>query len=192
MKKILLIQGHPQKDSFCHSLGAAYVKGAQQSGAEIKQLSLSEMSFDPNLKHGYATPTELEACLQEAQKMIKWADHLVFVYPIWWGSMPAKLKGFFDRTLLPGYAFQYRKNSPWWDKLLKGRSARVIVTSDTPGWYFKLVYRSAGHVQIKKLILQFCGIKPVKLTHIAPIKNSKLNFREKWLEKVEQLGRKGQ
>jgi putative NADPH-quinone reductase len=120
------------------------------------------------------------------QASILWASHLVFVYPNWWGSMPALLKGFFDRVFVPGYAFKYRENSRFWDKLLAGRSADVFVTMDTPGWYNWLVYNRPGHNQIKKTILEFCGVKPVRITAFGPVRDTTTAQREKWLSEVAQ------
>ncbi|MBU1696490.1 MAG: NAD(P)H-dependent oxidoreductase, partial [Proteobacteria bacterium] len=146
--------------------------------------------FNPNLPFGYKNKIELEPGLIESQELILWADHLVFVYPTWWGTMPALLKGFIDRVFLPGFAFQYRKDSVWWDKLLKGKSARLIVTMDTPPWYYCLIYGRPGHNAMKKSILEFCGIKPVKISSIGPVKNSKESKRKTWLNTVQKLGGK--
>lgn len=146
------------------------------------------MEFNPNLAFGYKKQLDLEEDLRKSQESIAWADHLVFVYPTWWGTMPALLKGFIDRVFLPGFAFQYRDGSVWWDKLLKGKSARLIVTMDTPPWYFKLVYGQPGHRAMKRTILGFCGIRPVGITSIGPIKGSTEVKKERWLNRVQKLG----
>lgn len=188
--KIAIINGHPYEESFCAGLTAAYEKGAIASGAQVRRMDLSRMNFDPNLKYGYSRRMELEKDLIDAQEVMRWADHLVFVYPIWWGTMPALMKGFFDRTFLPGFAYNYRPNSVLWDKLLSGKSARLIVTMDTPSWYNRFVYKSAGHNIMKHAILNFSGIKPVRITEIGPIKGSTDQARAKWLDKVQALGSK--
>ena len=123
------------------------------------------------------------------QQDISEATHLVFVYPTWWGTYPALLKGFIDRVFLPGYAFKYHKDDPFWDKLLKGKTARLIVTMDSPKWYNFFVYKNAGHNSMRKAVLEFCGIKPVKITSFAPIKTSDIIKRKQWLEEVEMLGK---
>jgi len=187
-KNILVVSGHPNPDSFCSAMSRAYGEGAKSAGSDVRFIDLSEISFEPNLKYGYRKRTELEPALIEAQEAIRWADHLVFVYPTWWGSMPAVLKGFVDRVFLPGFAFKYRENSSLWDKLLRGKTARLIVTMDTPSWYNRLVYGRAGHVVMKKNILQFCGVKPVRITEITPIKGSSEAQRIKWLKQAGRLG----
>lgn len=188
MKKILIINGHPDAESFNAALAEAYKKGAIESGAEVKEIVVRELQFNPNLQFGYRKRTELEPDLLEAQAKIKWAEHLVWIYPVWWGSLPAILKGFIDRTFLPGFAFEKRENSVWWDKLLKGKSARIISTLDQPAWYYWLVYRQPSHNAMKKLTLQFSGINPVKITTIGPLRLSKDSYRANWLKKVEKLG----
>ena len=149
-KKVLIIQGNPDKESFCYALAESYKKGALGSKADVKEIKIREIEFNPNLSFGYKKRVELEEDLIESQHLIKWADHLVFIYPTWWGTMPALLKGFIDRVFLPGFGFQYRDDSVWWDKLLKGKSARLIVTMDTPPWYFRLIYGQPGHKGIPK------------------------------------------
>ncbi len=183
-RRITVILGHPDAGSFCASIASAYAESARDAGHEVRLLPLGEMSFDPILHKGYAEIQALEPCLVEAQESIQWANHLVIVYPIWWGSMPSLLKGFFDRTFLPGYAFRYRKNSQFWDKLLTGRSAHVFSTMDTPPWYFRFVYRMPGHHQIKRTILQFTGIKPVKITSFGPVRYASPARKASWLRQV--------
>lgn len=189
-KKILLINGHPDKESFNFGLSEAYKKGAEKSGAELREIKIRELDFDPNLQFGYRKRTELEPDLLGAQENLKWADHIVWVYPVWWGSVPAIMKGFLDRVLLPGFAFKKKEGSLWWDKYLKGKTSRLICTMDQPPWYYSLYYGAPSHKMMKKLTMQFVGVKSVKITAIGPIRLSSDKFREKWLKKVEQLGEK--
>jgi NAD(P)H dehydrogenase (quinone) len=190
MKKILIINGHPDSESYCWALAAAYKKGAEAAGAEVYELNINNLTFNPNLQFGYRKRTELEPDLILAQEKIKWADHIVMIYPVWWGQVPGLMKGFIDRTFLPGFAFEKRENSVWWDKYLTGKTGRIISTLDTPGWYYWLVYGRPSNIAMKKLVMKFCGISPVGVTTIAPIRFSKDSFREKWLKKVEKLGSK--
>lgn len=187
-KRILVILGHPANESFCGALADSYVKGAEAAGNEVRLISLGNLSFDPVLHNGYATIQELEPDLVTAQAAITWAQHIVFVYPIWWGAMPALLKGFIDRVFLPSFAFRYREGSQFWDRLLSGRSAHLLVTMDTPPWYFRWVYRMPGHNQMKRTILEFSGIKPVTVSSFGPIKGSSQQKREKWLAQVSAYG----
>ncbi|WP_298263420.1 NAD(P)H-dependent oxidoreductase [uncultured Lutibacter sp.] len=190
MKKILVINGHPDKESYNYALSNSYIKGALTTKATVKTINIRELNFNLNLEFGYRKRTELEPDLKEAQEKLKWANHIVWVYPIWWGSVPAIMKGFLDRVLLPGFAFQKRQNSLWWDKLFISKTSRIICTLDQPSWYYKWFYGNPNHNAMKKLTLKFIGVKSVKITTIGPIRLSKDKFRTKWLKKVEKLGEK--
>lgn len=190
MKKIALIIGHPDAESFNFALAKAYATGAVKSGAEVRQIIISELNFDPNLKYGYRKRTELESDLLKSQETLKWADHIVWVYPVWWGSVPAIMKGFLDRVLLPGFAFKKREGSVWWDKYFTGKTSRLICTMDQPTWFYRIINRAPSHHAMKKLTMNFIGVKSVKITAIGPLRLSKDEFRSKWLEKIQRLGEK--
>lgn len=188
MKKILIINGHPDKESFSFALSNSYKKGAEISNAKIKEINIRDLNFNPNLEFGYRKRTELEPDLIKAQVKLKWADHLVWVYPIWWSSVPAIMKGFLDRVLLPGFAFVKRDNSLFSNACFTGKTARIICTLDQPAWYYKWIYGNPSHNAIKKGTLNFIGVKKVRITTIGPIRLSKEKFRKKWLKKIEKLG----
>lgn len=190
-RSIVVVLGHPQNSSFCGALAEAYVESALAAGHAVQLFRLSDVVFDPILQQGYRSPQPLEENLAVVAKAIQAAEHWVLVYPVWWGGMPAILKGFIDRVFLPGYAFKYRPNSALWDKLLQGRSARVIQTLDTPIWYERWINGNPAARQIKKTILQFCGFNPVRLTRFAPIRGSSAAQRQRWLEQVRKLGQGG-
>jgi NAD(P)H dehydrogenase (quinone) len=180
--------GHPNKDSFGNALADTYQLGAGKANAEIRRTNLADLDFDPILHKGYNEIQPLEPDLQKVQEDILWAEHLVFVYPIWWGNLPALVKGFVDRVFLPGFAFKYRENSPWWDQYLKGKSARLITTADAPNFYFNWIVGKPAHKAMKKATLEFCGIKPVKITSFGSVRFADEAKRKNWLEKVERLG----
>ncbi len=191
MKKIIIINAHPLKDdSLCAALAQSYKAGALKSGANCKLVNLIDLDFDPVMRYGYKKRMEMEPDLIQIQQDIKDADHLVLVYPNWWATYPAQLKGLFDRAFVPDFAFKYRENSPMWDKLLTGKSARMIVTMDTPGWFYSLFYKNAGHNAVRVGVLEFSGFKPVKVSSFSPIKSSSEAKRAKWLAEVEKLGEK--
>jgi putative NADPH-quinone reductase len=189
MKKILIINGHPDAESYCYAIHNTYKKQVLKTSSKLKEIRVKDLNFNPNLEFGYRKRTELEPDLIAAQEKIKWADHIVWIYPVWWGSYPAILKGFIDRVFLPGFAFQKRENSVWWDKYLIGKSARIISTLDQPSWYYKWINNHPSHSAIKKLTLNFIGIKKVKFTTIGSLRLSKDAYREEWLEKIKKLGK---
>jgi len=188
MKKVLIINGHPDKESFNYALSSAYIKGVNKTDSILSQINIAELEFNPNLKFGYRKRMELESDLVIAIEKIKKADHIVWIFPMWWYGYPALMKGFIDRTFLPGITYQPIEGKALPEKLLKGKSGRLIITADTPKWYDYLIMKSPAINQFKNGTLKFCGINPVKITYIAPIKNSNSDFREKWLKKVTLLG----
>lgn len=186
--RTLVVLGHPDSNSLSGQLAEEYVNSATSAGKVVRYLKLGEIEFNPVLKHGYKQRQELEPALAHFWDSIVWAEHIVFFYPIWWGAMPALLKGALDRVLLPGKAFKYRENSQFWDRLLEGRSAHLFTTMDTPPWYYRLVYRMPGHNQMKRTILEFCGIKPVKIHSFGPVRFAKPEKIEKWVSTVRRYG----
>lgn len=188
MKKILLINGHPDKQSYNHALANAYQQGAE-THATVKVLNVGALDFNPNLKKGYHERMDWEPDLQQAVEWIQEADHLVWVFPLWWYGYPAILKGFIDRVFLPGVTFQPVAGKALPKPLLKGKTARIIVTADSPKWYYRWYMHSPATNQLKKGTLEFCGVKPVRVTYISVIKNSSETFRKKWLYRVKALGR---
>ncbi len=185
---ILVIDGHPYQQSFCQALADQYTAGAREQGHQVELLSLRDLKFELSLKSGYSLIQELETDLVNAQSALKKADHIVIVTPIWWGGPPALLKGFMDRTFLPGFAFKYRKGSKLWDKFMKGKTGRLIVTSDAPSWYMRF-YRGDSTVRlIRESTLDFVGVWPIGVTRLGDIKWLKEPQRLKTLAKVRQLG----
>lgn len=170
--KTLIILGHPDNESLCSSIADEYEKGALEKGAEIQRINISELKFNPNLKYGYRKPTNLEADLVMAQSQISWATHLVFIYPVWWGGVPALLKGFIDRVFLPGFAFKFTDEVTEMEKLLRNKSARLIVTSDSPSLWLHLQYMHPAVNMMKKSVLEFCGVTPVDVMSFSSIKNA--------------------
>ena len=189
-KRVLVILGHPSDDSFCAALAEAYAESARAGGHAVRMLRLGQLDFDPILHEGYRQVQPLEADLLAAQEAISWAQHLVLAYPIWWGGAPALLKGFVDRIFLPGYAFKYRPGKAFPAQLLAGRTAQLLVTMDTPPWYFRWVYHMPGIHQMRKTTLEFCGIKPVKVASFGPILHSTDEQRGRWLAQARVLARR--
>ncbi len=188
-KKILIILGHSADKSFCRSLAEAYRDGAGAGGYEVKSIDIGKLKFDPILHQGYQVIQALEPGLLKSQEYIKWADHIVFIFPLWWSSMPALLKGFFDRVFIPGFAYHMEKNSKLPKKFLTKRSARIIITSGAPS----LINCLEGNTGFKtvKNALSFCGIKPIKLTSVGGVEDLKPVQRKSWLDKIKKLGKEG-
>ena len=190
MRQVLIINGHPDKQSYNYALSEAYKSGANKTNAIIDTINISELDFNPNLRFGYRQRTELEPDLKDAIDKMKKADHIVWVFPLWWAGLPALMKGFIDRTFLPGITFDFIEGKAAPIGLLKGKTSRIIITTDTPKWYDYIVMKRPVLKQFKKGTLEYCGIGPVKVTYISPIISSTLDARNKWLKKVIKLGEK--
>ncbi|RSZ60267.1 NAD(P)H-dependent oxidoreductase [Massilia atriviolacea] len=186
-KRVLVIAAHASDGTFGSALAQDYAQAARQAGHEVQLIALDRLAFDPILHHGYKVVQELEPDLKKAQELITWAQHLVFAFPVWWGGVPALLKGFLDRIMLPGFAFKYQKGKAFPAKLLSGRSAHLLVTMDTPPWYYRLVYRAPAIHQMKKTTLAFCGITPVDTLMCGPILDSTPEKRSAWLARARAL-----
>lgn len=189
MKRILVINGNSKEGSLSHGLADHYAQGANDAGHDVEVVHLSALAFQAVARTGYDNLETLEPDLQDLQEKIRAATHLVFVYPIWWGTVPALLKGALDRILLPNFAFKYQKGNPFPKKLLTGKTARLIVTMDTPPWYYKLIQGAPAHKMMKRTVLEFCGVKPVKITEFGPVIGSKESKRHQWLQQAKGLGR---
>ncbi|MDH4468231.1 MAG: NAD(P)H-dependent oxidoreductase [Bacteriovoracaceae bacterium] len=183
---ILIINAHPSRNSFTSAIANSYATGAREAGAKVELLNLYDLKFDPILHDAYHKIMPLEEDLIRAQKLIKACKHLVICYPQWWGSGPALLKGFIDRTFLPGFAFHYRNNSSRWDKLLSGRSAELWLLSDSPKLWFFIMYWNSPIKWLKTATLQFCGFNPVKVNIIDRVRFLTLPQREKALERARK------
>ena len=188
-QRILIVNGHPDPESYCAALHAAYKDGALASGAEVRDLVIRELSFNMSLEHGYRKRTELEPDLLHAQELIRWAEHLVVIHPVWWGSYPAQMKGFLDRVFLPGFFFRKVPNSTRWEKLLTGRSGRIIYTLDTPRLLWWLSGRPS-YSALKWITLGYCGVSPIRGTAIGIVRLSDDAWRKKWIERVRALGQR--
>lgn len=188
-KNILIIHGHPVRETFIDCLKDTYKEAASNAGAEVREIVLRDLDFEINFKEGYRGNQSMEEDLIEAQKSISWADHLVFFYPNWWATYPALLKGFIDRVFLPGFAFNYQKGKPLPEQLLKGKTARLVVTMDSPVWYYYLVQKAPGHNSMRRAILEFCGLQPVRIKSLGPMRKSTEKQRLKWLQDMKRYGK---
>lgn len=189
-RNILIIAAHPLPDSFGTSLARVYAETAARTGQQTRLLQLSQIEFDPIMHVGYKQAQALEPALLQAQADISWADELVFVFPVWWGGMPALLKGFLDRVLLPGFAFRYEPDGKGLTPLLDGRTARLIITMDTPRWIDRWLYGSPVIKQLRYPILRFCGIKLREVLYFSPVIKSTAPQRLRWIEDVKRLARR--
>lgn len=195
-RKILLLLGHPYKEGLNGALADAYEEGAREAGHDITRLNISDMNFNPDLEYGYRKRMDLEPDLVRFVDLVKACDHFVICHPIWWLGMPARLKGLFDRTWLPGSAYRYIKTKAgkrtiFWDRLLKGKTARIILTSGNPQWIANLVYLPGNiNSQLRWGILWFAGFS-VRTTWVGGAETLPESKRQSWVDHIRELGRRG-
>lgn len=186
--RIYVLFAHPETDSFNGNMAEAYCSAAIASGHDVRRQDLFELSFDPVLRLGLRAVQPLEPDLIAARANLDWCGHLVLFYPVWWGNVPALLKGFFDRALYSEITYRHDVEDPSWSKMLEGRSAHVITTSDAPEAWLKVHNRDSDVNAVRRGTLEFCGMNPVKVTRVGGVKDLDLKAREKWIKKVGRYG----
>ncbi|MEM9877824.1 MAG: NAD(P)H-dependent oxidoreductase [Pseudomonadota bacterium] len=193
-RNIFILNGHPGETSLSRQFAERYHSAAQSAGHTTRLMHIRDMAFDADHgQGGYADAKKLEPDLENTLNALEWAQHIVLTTPMWWGGMPAMLKGLFDRTLVPGRTFDTRRTTAigFPAPMLIGKSARVFMTSDTPDWFFQLIYGAAMQRQLKSQVFGFVGIKPTRFTHFAPASHPKEGQVDRWLETIAKLGAKG-
>lgn len=192
MTRIALFQGHPDHSQahLCHGLADAYMEGAAEAGHELRLFDLATMDF-PLLR----SQQEFEECMapatvREAQEAILWAEHLVFIFPLWLGTMPALVKAFLEQVFRPGFSFERRAHRATRSRLA-GRSARLVVTMSMPALLYRWYFRAHGIRGMERNIFRFVGIKPVRETLFGLVDTVSDTTRESWLKEMRELGRKG-
>lgn len=188
--QITIVQGHPdpQGGHLCHALAQAYIVGVREAGHELRTVDVAQLDF-PLLRSQQAwTHEALPPVLVPAQQAIHWADHLVFVFPLWLGGMPALLKGFLEQIAREGFAFAKDGSNPMDRKLLKGRSARVVVTMGMPAAVYRYYFRAHSLKALERNILGFMGIAPIHETLIGLVENLDARAKAKWFARLHELG----
>ncbi len=191
--KILVVNGHNREKSFCTSLAAEYKRGAETAGCEVRTVNVRDLNLEKYLEYGHTNRFVPCEEIAEVQNLISWSEKIVFVYPTWWAGPPAHMHLFFEMVFSPGFAFRYGEKDGLmvkWDKLLAGKSARLIVTMDAPPWYYKWIIGDPGGKMVKRGILNFCGISSVQKSYFGSVKLSTEEQRRKWLQSIHSIGQK--
>ena len=198
---ILVINGHPDKESYCQAIFQTIVENIVSKRHELEMVNLNEEEFDPVLRYGYRQRMKENPFILRSQELIQWADHLIFVYPIWWSSMPSLLKGWIDRVFTPGIAYSANNRGSFilnylrgkqFKKLLKGKTASIYATSMAPTWWYKVfsgpinIPDSYGISVLKNAVLNHCGIKTKRVSILGELGRevNTSSTRQKFLQKV--------
>ena len=187
-KRIFIWVAHPRMNSLCGGIADAYQAGALETGAELRRMDLAEMSFDTAFEGYGENGLPLEPDLLDWQANIAWADHILIVHPYWWGAMPTRAKAVLDRALTPGFGFRYHAGKVAWAKLLKGRTADAIITSDTPPLLDTLLYRRPARGVIRNQVLGFCGIRAKRIIQFGSVKLASPEKIAGWLRRSQRMG----
>jgi putative NADPH-quinone reductase len=193
-RRVLVILGHPDgsPQRLCRALADAYADGARSAGHEVQLLDIATLDFPILRTMEEFTKRPLPVTLEDAALAIKDAEHLVFIFPLWLGTLPALLKAFLEQVMRPGIAFAYSEsgNGGFPKTLLKGRSARVVVTMGMPAFFYRLWYFGHGIAGMRRNILNFVGISPVRETLLGMVEGASDAKRRKWIEEVRALGKR--
>ncbi|WBT39735.1 NAD(P)H-dependent oxidoreductase [Hyphomicrobium sp. DMF-1] len=186
MKRAVIIVGHSRAGTFCEAIGEAYRTGAEAAGHHAQIFVTSKLAFDPILRGAYVEVQPREPDLEAAYSALRAADHIVLVFPLWLGTLPAILKGFLERILQPEIIEPAQTGQ--FVKVLAGKSARVIVTMGMPGWIYRWWFGAHALKMLRRNILEFMGVSPVRSTVIGSVEQIGPAGRAGWLAEMRRLG----
>ena len=190
-KRILIIDGHPDSNQarYVHALAHAYQQGAESAGHEVRTIAVGALEF-PLLRTSEEFQSQAPPdVIRECQQNLAWANHWLILYPLWLGSMPAALKAFFEQTLRPGFAFAAAAKGRLPRKLLRGKSARIVVTMGMPAFFYRWYFRAHSLKSLERNVLAFCGIAPVHASIVGMVDGLGDAKRAGWLKRMQELGR---
>ena len=191
MANVAIVVGHSLRDTFCETLGKAYQRGAESGGHNARLFVLSRMNFDPILHEGYGQVQPLEPDLQAAREALGACDHLVIIFPLWCGTLPALLKGFIERVLQPDLVAMRRSGGTASWKIFAHKSARIVMTMGMPAFVYRWWFGAHALKMLKRNILHLIGVRPVRATLFGGIDAVSATRRQRWIASVEALGRQG-
>jgi putative NADPH-quinone reductase len=193
-RKILVLDGHPSSFSYVACLAEEYYLNAKKTGFDAKLLEVRELDFDPNLRWGYSKKQALEPDLEKSQELLTWCEHLVIFTPVWWFNMPALLKGFFDRVLLPDFAFKVSREGGKRKviKMLKGKTATIVYTFGGEKSDLDEMFVDPIKTQLKNGILKFVGFDNIE-THCMykTLGIENLKKRNDFINHIKKIGKLG-
>ena len=191
MKRILIVQGHPDAGAahLGHALAAAYAEGARQAGCELRSIEVARLDFPLLRSQQEWEQGALPAGLQQAQQDVAWAQHIGFFFSLWLGDMPALLKGFLEQVARPGFAFGGGPRTAFTSQGLRGRSARVVVTMGMPAFVYRWWFAAHSVRSLRRNVLNFVGIAPVKTTLVGGVGQLAPARAQSLLDTMRRLGR---
>lgn len=191
--RIVVVQGHPAPAGghLLNALADAYARGAEGAGRQVRRIEVARLDFPLLRTKAEFDAKDLPPDIAAAQEAIAWADHLVLLYPLWLGTMPALLKAFLEQVFRPAFAFAPEARGKMWSPRLRGRSARIVVTMGMPAWFYRWFFGAHGLKSLERNILKFSGIKPIAESLFGMVEAVDDAKRKTWIEGMERLGREG-
>ena len=189
--RLAIIQGHPDaaENRFCHALADAYAEGAGSAGHEVSRIEIAKIEFPLLRTQDEFERGSLPETLVPARDALVAAQHVLIVFPLWHGTMPAVLKGFIEQVMRPGVALEYRKEG-FPRRLLAGRSAHLVVTMGMPALIYRWYFRAHGVRGLERSVLRFSGMKPVRETLLGMVASVEDARRRRWLDRMRDQGRR--
>lgn len=188
MSKIFLLLGHPDTTSYNGFIANSLEIALKKAGHEVRRQNIGDLKFDPILHHGYKRIQTTEPDIKKTQDNILWCNDWIILYPLWFGNVPALLKGLFDRTMLPGFAFHYHPDGKGWDKKLTGRTTHLISTCNAPSIFTRWIFGNSDFKVLQKGLFEFCGMRSglsFRLNNIEHTSNDKRKaFAKQTVKKI--------
>jgi putative NADPH-quinone reductase len=187
MKQVLIINGDPEKTDIIKALIAAYRKGAEDAGAQVREITITDLIFNSN-KQFTNRLAELEPDLRKAVDQMIWAGHVVLFCPVYLSSIPTKIRGFFDRLFLPDHIFLSKNQNI--RSNFSGKSARIISILDKETFEYWKQDKKVTYLSIKRNVFENCRFHPVHTNTIGQLYSLDNEYSKKWLRKMEGFGAK--
>lgn len=187
MKQVLIINGDPEKTDTTSRLIQAYRKGAEESGAQVREITIVDLIFNSNKQFNNRV-TELEPDLKRALDQINWAGHIVLFCPVYLSSIPTRIKGFFDRLFMPDLVFMAKQQNI--RNNFAGKSARIVSILDEETFEYWKQDKKVTYLSIKRNVFENCRFHPVHTNTIGQLYSLENEYSKKWLRKMEIFGNK--
>lgn len=188
MTHILIVQGHPDPspDRLCHALAVSYRSAAEKAGHTVQQISIANLDIPILRSRAEWEADVIPQVAKEGQQAVMAASHIVLIYPLWMGDVPALLKAWIEQVFRSGFAFEIDKSG--WNASLKGKSARVVVTMGMPGFAYRWFYFAHSLRSLERNILKFCGIRPVHWTIVGNAEDASGKVQSRAIDTLAALG----
>ncbi|HXB44316.1 MAG TPA: NAD(P)H-dependent oxidoreductase [Puia sp.] len=188
--RAVIVFNHPYDGSFCNAVLCSVTKGLQKGNHSLDLIHLDKEGFNPAMTiedlQAFVDRTPVDPKVIEYKERLENADHLIFIFPIWWELMPAMTKGFIDKVIFPGVAYDYKPNGFMVKRFKNIKSITLITTMNTPGFFYWLIFGNAVKKALFTGTFWKLGYRNRKWISLNMVKFVSDDIRKKWLLKIEQ------